>query len=1053
MTHHEPNTPWWAGLHSHANRLTAHAPLGAWEDEAQSRAGDRTASRFVLPLDGTWRFALAPNPAAVPDGWADEGFDRAGWADITVPGHWELQGHGKPIYVNVPYPFAAEGPTALHPHAGGEAVYNPPHLPEDNPTGCYWRTFHLPEDWQGRQVLVELGGAESACALWVNGQPVGWSQDSKLPCAFDVTPQLRPGVNTIGVLVPRFCAQGWLEDQDYWHLSGLFRPVRLIAKPRQAIVDWNAQGLTDRHGPGGVLHAHVWLRQVDGYADCAVRLRLWAPDGTLAAEETARPDATRAMYGGPGNSAWPGDAAVARLRRQEPGAAHFEVALPHVAPWDTDEPNLYRATFTLLGPDGAELDHEGCAAGFRRVEIADGVVKLNGRRLIVRGVDRHEFAGEWGRAVPADHMRREILLMKRLNFNAVRTSHYPDDPAWYDLCDELGILLVCEANLETHGVEGRLTADPAWADAFLDRAVRMVLTHRNHPSILFWSLGNESGVGANHAAMAGWIRWADPTRLVQYEGGLADGAITDIVCPMYFRNGQIEEYLADPNDHRPLIQVEYAYQMSNSGGNFDEYWQDVERFARFQGGFVWDWQDKALPIRDGEGRFVGWGYGGDFDEGRTDRVPFMCANGVVGPDLTPKPAADEIANCQAPVVIVAERNWLGPMAGRYVVRNRCQSWALDRFTLAWTALENGLPVAEGTIDLPPTPPMEDWAFALEPELARKPGREYHLNFSFRLAQATPWATAGHEVHRTQFALPGGASVPPVAPAPTVPAATVAEWTDSYTLSAGSLVVSADRATGRLIIARDGQVLLTGGEPCFFRPPTGIDRGQQAGVLQDWLASGYDRLESTLVALRAHPGADGSAWLEVVRWLQAPGVEHGITHRLTVEVSGAGLHFDWQANISTSLSHLPRVGVEWTVDGAFEGLRWFGRGPGENYRDRKSAALVGQYACTVEDTHHAFLPPCECGGHEDTRWLTLTAPDGRVLRVTAQSPLHFDAHHNTSGDYAAATHDHELTRRAAITLHLDGAHAGLGGDDGWSKSLRPAHRLEPGVYSGSFTLTC
>ena len=1037
---------------NHINREPAHMPLAAYETEEQARAYDRNASKNVQSLDGTWQFHLFRSPDDVPEGFFSAGFDRTGWDEIQVPGNWEMQGHGKPIYTNVPYPFEMgdAGTPQLQPSIKQtnryQDCYKPPFVPEENPTGCYLREFELPDHWQGRETFIWLGGVEAAYYLWINGNPVGYSTDSKLPSEFRLTQYLQPGKNTIALMVLRFCAQFYLEDQDYWHLSGIFRSVRLYSKPEIHLCDLNAQAQTISATNGGRLTAHAFLSRSDGYADYSIMLRLYDPSGILCSSLAASPDTGRPMYGNQYNNA----SGMSSMSKHEPAAAYFDIALPDVRAWTPDDPWLYTATFTLVDPQGVSVDFESCRVGFRRVEVQNGIVLLNGTRLIVRGVDRHEHALMTGRTVPVEHMRREIVLMKQLNFNAVRTSHYPNDPAWYDLCDELGILLVCEANLETHGVDGRLTVDPAWASAFLERAVRMVMTHRNHPSIFFWSLGNEAGLGPNHAAMANWIRWADPSRIVQYEGGLGDKWVTDVICPMYIRNEQIVDVLANHNDIRPLIQVEYAYQMGNSGGNFHEYWDAVERFPRFQGGFVWDWQDKALPMLQ-EGNVIGWGYGGDFGETITEHpADFMCASGVVLPDLTPKPAANEIRNCQSPVTIAMKE--LKADKALLIVRNRWQSWDLSHAALRYEIAEDGKAVKHGMVKLPACEPMKECAVEIDTAVERKPCAEYHLNIFVSLSHETAWAKAGHELYRTQAELPSGPSRIPEQPK-AVPIQVEQSESTLTVHGENGFELTIDKNSGILSASRAGKKLISGAIPCFMRAPTGIDMSQGMGVLDDWQKAGYDRLERTVLAVRTNASTEDGARVEIESWLQAPGKPYGIRYLLAILAEGNGdIEFDVYADMGRSMEHAPRVGLEFTVDGALTNLAWYGRGPWENYRDRKTAAIVGQYSCPVEDTHQAFLPPCECGGFEDTRWLELSGGDGSIL-VKGDAPFHFDAHYNTIADYMSARHDHDLERRKDITLHIDVAHAGIGGDDGWSKALREKYRLKPGVYSQRFKILC
>jgi beta-galactosidase len=1022
---------------THRNRETIHCPLGAYESEEQARSCDRNVSGYVRLLDGAWKFCLFNQIDSVADGFFAPEFDHSGWPDIDVPGNWELQGFGKPIYTNVPYPFDMDSPETpqLIPSFSNRSLlpyqYNPPFVPRENPCGCYFREFDLPDCWQGREIFLWFDGVEAAYYLWVNGVPVGYSTDSKLPSEFRITKYLRPGKNSIALAVLRFSALSYLEDQDYWYLSGLFRSVRLIAKPKTHIRDIHVTASLGS-ASNGILSAVVYLPPVDGYADHTVELSLYHPDGSLC-----------------GNWRAGLDTAVPMSDHNVPGAAAFLLQLNDVNAWSPEEPNLYTATFSLIDFAGDVIDFESCKVGFRSIEIVDGILKLNGTRLIVRGVNRHEHSPWTGRTLSADLMRQEIIQMKRLNFNALRTSHYPDDPAFYDLCDQLGMLVVCEANLETHGMEGRLTSDPAWAAAFLERSTRMVLTHRNHPCIMVWSLGNESGLGPNHAAMANWIRAADPSRSVQYESGNGGKLYTDIICPMYARNSRIIELLSDTQDQRPVILVEYAYQMGNSGGNFVDYWRDVERFPRFQGGFVWDWQDKVLPIIK-NGSFIGWGYGGDFGEPVVEKPsPYMCANGILLPGLVPKPAANEIKNGQSPVQIEPLSTGNSDVTLR--IRNRFQSWDLSHISFRYTIMRDGIPLSEGTLSVPPTGPMAECDVTLASIQDRMPGSEYHLNVYATLACETPWASIGYELYRTQVELQRGASAPSIHRSESP--LEISDRSDSLLVRGPlGLEISIDKGTGVITACRGGKRLFSGGIPCFFRAPTGIDFSQGNGVLADWVQSGYDRLVRSMISTHAGKSEDGDVFATITSWIQAPDVPHGIFHTVQLEIASNGtIGFSLMAALDPGLTHVPRVGMEFTVDGSLSGLEWFGRGPWENYRDRKTAALVGRYRCAVEDTHTPFIPPCECGGFEDVRWVKLLGESGGIT-VSSMDRFHFDAHYNTIDDYASVRHDHELKRRPDITLHIDAAHAGIGGDDGWSKALREEYRLPARVYRHGFTVT-
>lgn len=1032
------------------NREAAHVPWGAYENEEQAKSCSREASAYQLSLDGFWKFALADSPLCIPEDFYTPGFNTGTWSDIPVPGNWELSGFSKPIYTNVLYPFRLDAQDEKYLRQPGTKSekpwlewFNPPHVPSENPTGCYVRTFQLPEDWKGKQVFLYFGGVESAFYLWVNGEAVGYSQDSKIPAEFDISPYLVPGLNTVALAVLRFCDGTWLEDQDYWHVSGIFRSVGLFAKPQMHIRDFKVQATPDLYGSGGELHAWCHVTTLEGYADYRVRMRLYDREGNLAAEDIQGFAVQTPMYGFrcPTPAPCP-----------EKGAALFRVRVGSVQSWSTEEPYLYTVTFTLIDSEGREADFESCRTGFRRVEIKDGMILFNGKRMIFRGVDRHEFALETGRTVSKEHMRKEILLMKQLNFNAVRTSHYPDDPVWYDLCDELGIYIVCETNLETHGVLGDLTINPDWAEAFLERAIRMVMVHKNHACIVSWSLGNESGCGPNHAAMANWIRDYDGTRLVQYEGGYPEAHISDIRCPMYFKVWDIADMLTNTKDLRPVVQVEYAYNIGNSGGNFNKYWDLVERLPRFQGGFVWDWQDKALIGKTSEGEKF-WAYGGDFGElNDVDCVNYMCANGVVAPDLTPKPAAYEMKNCQAPVSIKAVYG----SELTFIFRNRCQDWDNAHFEIHWEVIENGAVVRQGRIPAPSAGPMSDCEFTLDSGVVKKPGCEYFLNMYIKLVRETFWALEGHELFRGQFALSSAGRLPvmEVSPAPV----SVTEARGEIIILGEGMEIAFNQETG--LICRyeisGWNLLLDGLQENFFRPPTGVDRGtslvNSVGILTDWVKSGYDRLERKPVQVKASCLADGRAWVEVLATLAAPDVSYGIESRITYLIDGRGrMSVDISLDMDRDLEHAPRAGVSLVLPEGLEKVRWYGRGPWENYSDRKSAALVGLYQSTVSEQDFPFLPPSECGGKEDVRWLELLDESGSGIRIGSKAPFHFDVHHSSVEDIAAAKHFHEIPVRKETYLNIDCRHAGLGGDDGWSKNLHPEFRVQPDTYRFSLVI--
>lgn len=1011
------------------NRAPAHSPWGAYESVQQALSFDRTASARQISLDGTWKFRLVDNPEQVTDPFYQEDFDVSRWDDIQVPGNWEVQGFGKPIYTNVIYPFERYGKGRHHiaPKSNeitdDASLNNPPFVPEDNPTGLYVRDFELPQAFEGMELHLMLDGVESGYYLWLNGRPVGYSQDSKLMSDFDATPFLRPGKNRIALQVMRFTDATWLEDQDYWHLSGIFRPVRLYAKPAQHIQDFRLNGWAD-----GRFTARVQLNRIDGFGDLRVRLSLYDPQGGLLLSQEARPGITPYFRSDEG---------------PEPGEAVFELKIDSPALWTPETPVLYGCVMELLDSSDAVLDVESGRVGFRTVEIRDGVIRLNGVRMLFRGVNRHEFFAETGRTVSREHMRREIALMKQLNFNAIRTCHYPDDPALYELCDEMGMAVVCETNLETHGVSGMLSHRADWAEAYLQRATRMVMIHKNHPCILSWSLGNESGCGPNHAAMAGWIRNYDPSRLVQYESGAPGKDTSDIRCPMYPKVDAIISMLTDARDIRPIVLVEYGYQISNSGGGLNRYFELTEKYERFQGGFVWDWQDKALLCKDADGREF-FGYGGDFGEPVVDweNPPFMCCNGFVQANLMPKPAAWEIAHAQSPIRVIQDQvqaDWNRfPREGGFIVLNRHHALTTRGMILRHQILEDGLPVESGETALPEIAPMAQAVVNIPISIQKRPGHEYWINLQ-------PMKN-GVAFCREQFRLSGvGSALPEPLHRPAAQLRREGEriWVT------GPAGFELEIAGGRLVrYAKNGRDMLLGGlDAALARGKTGADCRPGWGYFDMWSCFADGNARPRLLSQSAQALEDGGVLIEIEWRIESASKPGAVGLKIRLQVWGDGhMRLESRFAVDDTLNHLPRLGLRFELPEKLEWADFYGRGPGESYSDRVESAPIGRYSARVDAMHTPFVPPAECGGHEDTRWLVLKDKEGHWVRFTGDTPFHFDARRFTVQALRDAAHDHQIARGDTIFVHLDAAHAGIGGDMAWSTVLNEAHTIKPGVYT-------
>jgi len=1053
------------------NRATSHTRWRAYENEAQALSCESTQeghSRYVQSLNGTYKFKLYPTPEAVSEDFTNPGFTGEGYTDIPVPSNWELQGHGEPVYTNVFYPWPHNGPGShlIKPGEAHNIVPNPPNIPPDNPTGCYYRNFEIPSHHDGREIFLRFDAVEASYQLWVNGHFVGYAEDSKLPSEFDITQWAKLGQNHLSLKVMRWSKSVYLEDQDYWYLSGICGNTWLISKPKARINDFKIKAIPDVIiGRGAVteagkITADITMSRIPGYADYTVRMSVYEGENCLAtATAPVNPVGEYVITYKPNSN-----------------TARINIDLPAIKIWSPETPHLYTAVITLLDKDGQPTDTEACRIGFKHVEITNGILYLNGKRLVVKGVNRHQHHPKTGRHVPKEWMRKEIIEMKRMNMNAVRTSHYPNPDEWYELCDELGILVVCEANLETHGVNGQLTNNPAWANLFLERAVRMVLSFKNHPCIFSWSLGNESGTGPNHAAMAGYIREYDSTRICQYEAGGPGKNVSDIRGWMYATIDDIMAMLTDPEDDRPIILVEYLYQIRNSGGGLYNFAELTEKYPRFQGGFVWDWQDKCLEQTDENGQKF-FAYGGDFNESMTEpECPlFMTNNGVVLPDLTWKPVAHELKQAYSPVVIRPAINRLGwnfydkPIT-QYTILNKSAVHPICQYEITAILRENGHAVHTENINPGDISPLSSKKIDIQPSYTMKDDCEYFLEFHVTQKAATFYAKDGYEIGRFQYQVQAARTLPSqeVTPViagltrnPTTPdvseinlnqAQVNVSCADKVALSADDIQLEVCKKTGTFRLQKNNTEYLSGGKPCIERPLTGLDAIPGWGTYDLFAAL---RPGATITTIES-VAAKGNAISVTYKLLTT---RDGITNESKVETryrlvynSNWQVEADTHFHLNENLLYLPRVGVELLAPTGYEDLTYYGLGENENYSDRTMSALLAVHKTTVSAQHFPFIPPSECGGHEQTRWLTLTQKGtNSTIKITSPRPFHFDARHNTIADYQQATHNHKLPTRKETYLHIDARHSGIGSNMAWSTRVAPEHLIDAGVYHLRYTI--
>ncbi len=776
------------------NKEPGHCTLMVYPDVETALTCDRQASPFHQSLNGQWKFNCVRTPEERPQDFYKPDFDVSKWAEIPVPSNWEMQGYDKPIYLNIRYP---------HPT-------NPPYIAHDyNPVGSYRREFTIPDTWKDRQVFVHFDGVMSAFYVWVNGQMVGYSEDSMTPGEFNVTPYVKPGNNTIAVEVYRWCDGSYLEDQDMFRMSGIYRNVYLFATPSVHIRDFFVRATLDDQYKDGVLMIRPKLATYNN-ADVkgwTVQAQLYDGKSTVLAQPL-KIDALRII-----RENYP--------QRDNVRFGLLRDTVPGVKQWSDETPNLYTLVLTLHDASGKIVEAESCRVGFRKVEIKDGQFFVNGRSIRFFGTNRHEHDPDTGRAVPVSRMIEDIKLMKSNNLNALRMSHYPNDPQMYELCDQYGIYVMDEANLETHGVGGLLSNIPAWHTAFMERAIRMVERDKNHASVVWWSLGNESGTGPNHAAMAGWIHDYDSTRPVHYEGaaGNPDYPYVDVISRMYERIPGIIR-LATNDDPRPVVLCEYVHAMGNSVGNLKEYWDAIRAHPRLIGAFVWDFVDQGIRKKTPDGKWF-WGYGGDFGDNPNDDN--FCCNGLVQPDRKPNPSLREIKKIYQRIhVTPGDLN-----AGSFNLENEYDFRTLDFVDGSWELTCDGKVVQQGKLDKLALTPKQMQKIEIpftKPDL--KAGSEYWLKVTFALAKDEPWSPRGHVVAWDQFQMPFEAPAAETVALDKMPPVKVQEQGNAYIVSGDNFKVTVGRNSGAIegLTFKGTELVTSPLIPNFWRTPIDNDDG-------------------------------------------------------------------------------------------------------------------------------------------------------------------------------------------------------------------------------------
>lgn len=1002
------------------NKEPGHASMTPYPNENAALESGKTESPFMRSLDGEWAFHWVASPESRPVDFYKPDFDVSGWKTIPVPSNWERQGYGTPIYSNIVYPFQRDAPRVM-----SEPPKNWTAFSERNPVGSYRRTFEIPRGWNGRRTFLVFDGVSSACYVWVNGEMVGYSQDSRLPAEFDVTEFVKPGQNTVAVEVYRWCDGSYMEDQDFWRLSGIFRDVKLVSRAPLYVRDFYARPMLDAAYRDATLHVTAKVRNTA------------SSDESFTVESTLLDAAKRRV----------GKAATARATAVRGGEATVELEHQVANPkkWSAEEPNLYTLLVTLKDGSGKVVEAIPWRVGFRSSEIKDGQILINGRAVYFKGVNRHEHDPDLGQVVTRDRMIEDIRLMKQNNVNAVRTCHYPNVSEWYALCDEYGLYVIDEANIESHGyganVEQRISNSEDYTDAHVSRVSRTIERDKNHPCVFIFSMGNEAGIGRNFEAARKWAKTAYPEFLIQYEPGAS--VHSDVFNPMYTPPDQMEPYWEKAGKGKPFYLVEYAHAMGNSTGNFQEYWDVIESHRQFQGGFIWDWVDQGLRKTSPDGKEF-WAYGGDFGDVPNDNN--FCTNGLVMPDRKPHPGLSEVKKVYQNIKVEP----VDLATGRVRVRNKYAFQDLSSIHGTWVLEENGRAIQQGdvpSVSIAAGNAAEVTLGVRQPRLT--PGAEYFLTVSFALAKDTPWASKGHVLSWDQFQMPYTAPAATPTAASATAAVSLEDSSDAVSVSGAGFSVRIGKQSGALESYKlDGRELVAGPlMPNLWRPPNDNDRGNGMRMRQGvWHDAGPKR---TVGSVRAEQVAPQVVRVSVAGALAAKQSTFGVVYT----ISGDGsVEVEETITPAGELPDIPRIGMQMHLTNDLRHVMWYGRGPQENYWDRRAGAAVGRYSATVDDLVFPYIKPQENGNRCDVRWVAFTDGNGVGLRAVGLPTIDFSAWPYHMDQLETALHPFEIVRANDVTVNLDYRQMGVGGDNSWGAQPHPEYRLPASkTYGYAFRL--
>lgn len=1039
--------PWEDPLVSGINREPSRATAYSFANVEAARKGNREQSTRMMSLNGDWDFSFAIKPADAPKDFYQSRVH--GWAKIEVPSNWEMKGYDKPIYKSAVYPFRP---------------VNPPNVPQDyNGVGSYQRTFTVPENWKDMNITLHFGGVSSGYKVWLNGKFLGYAEDSFLSSEFNVTPYLQKGENVLSVQVIRWSDGSFLEDQDHWRLSGIQREVMLLAEPKLRIADFFVQTKLDKDYKDATLSIRPRIenltgKEVKGYQ---IKAALFDRDGKSVLEKPLQRTAESII-----NEIWP------RLDNVKFGLLEAKIKNP--AKWSDEEPNLYTLTIALEDSLGNVLEVKSCKVGFRSIEFSktNGKLLINGKETYLYGINRPDHHPVKGKALSREDILQDVKTIKQFNFNCIRTSHYPMDPYLYDLCDEYGILVIDEANLETHGLGGKLSNDPGWTAAYLERSSRMVMRDKNHPSIIIWSLGNESGRGPNHAAMSAWIHDFDITRPVHYEPAMGNPRLEgymDPGNPAYLKpndhshrlqNPQDESYIdiisrmypstytpkmlaeQDNGDHRPIFFVEYAHAMGNSVGNMKDFWDIFRSTPRVIGGAIWEFKDQGILKSDSIG-IPFYAYGGDFGEKYFDN---FTIKGVVNSDGKPKSAMFECKRVyQGAETELADQKGLIKVTNRHAVKN------LNAYSASLIFRKDGVVISEKTLPAINLQAGKDSIINISKYLPKiESGSEYLADIHFRLNKDELWAAKGFEVASNQFALNKPATAKSTE---RIQAPKYNSTADLDIYSGANFEIGISKQNGALVSYKwKGQQQISAALlPHFTRPLTDNDkRGWKSNKkLKQWYQNDLKFLSSSASKFEGPSGAalKISSTYSLINDSAKVIVSYLIANTGTVKVN-------YELEVKPGLPNIPKVGMQMGVLRNYDHISWYGRGPMENYIDKRYGFDAAIYNQPLNDFMEHYAVPQENGNRTDVRWMFFSNPKNKQgIAFVADSLLSMSASPYTDENVQSAKHTNKLKDVGYLTVNIDLIQMGVGGNDSWSDVAAPLaqYQIPSKNYKYSFYL--